>query len=202
MIPTPKVLLATTNSGKVKEFQGLLAGLDAEFLTPKDLNLVLHVNETGNTYAENAALKAIAYAKLAQIPVLADDSGLEVDGLGGAPGIRSARYAPNPGATDADRRRYLLEQLLPFPRPWTARFQCVIAIVTPKEAPSFSAGICEGEIIPEERGQGGFGYDPIFLIKGLGLTMAELSSEEKNRVSHRAGAVAAARPILARIIAP
>ena len=202
MFPTPKVLLATTNPGKVKEFQGLLAGLEADFLTPKDLNLVLHVAETGHTYAENAALKAIAYAKVARLPVLADDSGLEVDRLGGAPGIHSARYAPKPRATDADRRQYLLEQLRPFPRPWTARFRCVIAIVSPDEPPSFSEGICEGEIIPEDRGQGGFGYDPIFVAKGFGLTMAELSFEEKNRVSHRARAVMAARPFLARIIAP
>jgi XTP/dITP diphosphohydrolase len=196
MPPTPKVLAATTNKGKLKEFQGLFTDLGLEFLTPRDFGIELDIDETGDTYAENAGLKARAYAKLVGIPVLADDSGLEVDALGGAPGIRSARYSPKPGATDADRRQYLLEQLHPFPRPWTARFRCVIAIAESEGMLYFCEGICEGQIIPEARGQTGFGYDPIFQIKGREQTMAELEFTEKNQISHRARAFQAALPIL------
>jgi len=196
----PKILVATTNKGKMREFQGLFTGLGLEILTPTDLNIDLDVDETGDTYAENATLKAKAYANFAQIPVLADDSGLEVDALSGAPGLRSARYSPKPGATDADRRSYLLEQLHPFPPPWTARFRCVIAIAEPSGALHFSEGTCEGQIISEERGQSGFGYDPIFLVEGRGLTMAELEFGEKNRISHRARAVQGAIPILERVL--
>ncbi len=201
MSPTPKVLLATTNKGKVREFLGLLTGLEAEILTPKDLGITMEVDETGATYADNASLKVNAYHQLAKIPTLADDSGLEVDALGGAPGLRSARYAPKPGATDADRRQYLLEQLRPFARPWTARFRCVIALAESDGTLHFTEGICEGQIIPEERGQGGFGYDPIFLVEGKNQTMAELTASEKNLLSHRARAIQAAYPILLEILA-
>ena len=200
MSPTLKVLLATTNKGKVKEFLGLLIHLEAEILTPGDLGIKIEVNEAGSTYAENAALKVNAYNQLAKIPTLADDSGLEVDALGGAPGIRSARYAPKPGATDADRRQYLLEQLRSFPRPWRARVRWVIASAETDGTLHFTEGICEGQIIPEERGQGGFGYDPIFLVDGKNQTMAELTSLEKNQLSHRARAIHAARPILQEIL--
>ncbi|GAB4581286.1 MAG: XTP/dITP diphosphatase [Anaerolineales bacterium] len=196
MFPTPKVLLATTNKGKIKEFLGLLSQLNITILTPKDLELDLEVDETGVTYAENAILKAKAYQQLAKMPVLADDSGLEVDALQGAPGVWSARYAPQPGATDADRRKYLLEQLRPYPQPWTARFRCVVALANHQGALHLVEGICEGQIISEERGQGGFGYDPVFLVEGGAKTMAELDFEEKNQRSHRARAVHAAIPIL------
>jgi XTP/dITP diphosphohydrolase len=200
MSPTPKVLLATTNKGKLKEFQDLLMSLDVEILTPKDLDIELDVDEIGDTYAENAALKAEAYSQLARIPVLADDSGLEVDALGGAPGIRSARYVPKPKATDADRRHYLLEQLLSFPPPWTGRFRCVIALVEPDGDLHFCEGTCEGQIVSEERGHGGFGYDPIFLVEGHNLTMAELDFKKKNQISHRARAMQAVLPILAKVL--
>ena len=200
MSPTLKVLLATTNKGKQKEFQSLLINLDAQLLTPEQLNIELDVNETGGNYAENAALKAKAYAIQTKMLVLADDSGLEVDALGGAPGIRSARYAPQPGATDADRRQFLLKQLRSFPRPWTARFRCVIAIADTNRTIHFSDGTCEGQIIPEERGQGGFGYDPIFLVEGQNLTMAELPFGTKNQLSHRARAVQAAIPLIENIL--
>jgi XTP/dITP diphosphohydrolase len=195
-----RLLLATNNQGKVKEIQALLAGLDVELVTPDQLGVELHVDENGETYAENAALKAVAFAELTGLPTLADDSGLEVDALGGQPGLRSARFSSKPGATDADRRAYLLERLQEYERPWTARFRCVIALAAGGTQVQYAEGICEGEIIPEERGVNGFGYDPIFLFPPLGRTMAELSMEEKNQLSHRARAVMAARPLLVSIV--
>lgn len=200
MSSTSKVLLATHNAGKIKEFLALLAALKVEILTPHDLGIVLEVDETGHTYAENAALKANAFQIQAGIPTLADDSGLEVDALYGEPGIRSARYAPLPLANDADRRRYLLAQLRPHPSPWTARFRCVLAVAAPGKPAYFAEGTCEGQIIPEERGDGGFGYDPIFLIEGRNQTMAELGADEKNQLSHRARAVQAVIPLLRDIL--
>lgn len=200
MSSTPKVLLATTNKGKIKEFLAMLIHLNAEILTPHDLDIHLEVEETGETYAENATLKAVAFSKRAGIPVLADDSGLEVDVLGGAPGVRSARYAPQPGATDSDRRKYLLEQLKGRAQPWIARFQCVIVIAEPNGTLHFSEGTCEGQIISEERGQGGFGYDPIFKLENREETMAELSADQKNQISHRARAVQAALPTLMKLL--
>ncbi len=132
------------------------------------------------TYAENAARKAQAYSIASGIFTLGDDSGLEVDVLNGAPGIYSARYAPQVGATDADRRAYLLQQLSPYPSPWIARFNCTVALASPDGDVHFAHGICPGEIIPEERGVNGFGYDPIFLLTEMGRTMAELTMDEKN----------------------
>ncbi len=196
----PRLLIATLNRGKQAEFRQLLHGLDAELVFPDDLGLRLEVRETGQTYAENAALKAQAWAQASGLLTLADDSGLEVDALGGAPGIYSARYAPQPQATDADRRRYLLRNLAPHPRPWQARFRCVIAIAEPHGPVHFAAGVCPGEIIPEERGAHGFGYDPIFLLPEQGKTMAELPPEEKNRLSHRGRAVRAAWPLLTALL--
>jgi XTP/dITP diphosphohydrolase len=132
--------------------------------------------------------------------VLADDSGLEVNALDGLPGIRSARFSPLPNATDADRRAYLLDLLHGRPRPWSAHFHCTVAIATPEEKIYFAQGNCMGEVIPVERGFNGFGYDPIFLLPEIGLTMAELSMIQKNRLSHRAIAVKAALPILLEVL--
>ncbi|HVF24840.1 MAG TPA: non-canonical purine NTP pyrophosphatase, partial [Anaerolineales bacterium] len=139
------------------------------------------------------------FANASGLISLADDSGLEVDALDGAPGLYSARYSPKPKATDADRRAYLIQNLQAKPRPWTARFHATIAIAIPNGDLHLTEGICDGEIIPEERGTGGFGYDPIFLLTELGKTMAELSMDEKNRLSHRAKAVMKAKPVLSRI---
>ena len=183
-----RLLIATNNKGKVLEIQDLLAGLGLVLLTPADLKIHLQVTEDGLTYAENAAKKAIAFAEASGLPSLADDSGLEVDALDGKPGLHSNRFGPQP-ATDATRRRYLLEQLREKPRPWTARFCATVAIAAPGSEVKIASGECRGEIIPEERGTGGFGYDPIFLFPTLGRTMAELEMEEKNRLSHRARAV-------------
>ena len=154
-----------------------------------------------SSYAENAILKARAFAKASGIFSLADDSGLEVDALGGFPGIHSARIVDKPFATDADRRLALLARLRPFPRPWIARFRCLVALSAPTGEIELREGVCEGEIAPEERGQNGFGYDPIFLIKTKEKTMAELSPEEKNQISHRARAIDNLRPFLLYLLA-
>ena len=196
------LLLATNNAGKLRELRQLLSELSGvQLLSPQEIGLELEVRETGSTYAENASLKAAAFAKRSGLIVIADDSGLEVDALGGAPGIRSARYSPLPGATDSDRRALLLENLGGHPRPWTARFRAWVAIAVPGEAIRQVEGICEGEIIPEERGENGFGYDPIFWIPLKGRTMAELTDDEKNAISHRGNAVREALPILEEMFA-
>lgn len=195
-----KLLIASTNRGKLREFQAILASEPYELFLPADLGIALTVEETGETYRENAELKARAYAQASGLITLSDDSGLEVQALNGAPGLHSARYAPQKGATDADRRAYLLENLRDKPRPWLARFVCTVAIATPQGKVFFTEGECPGEIIPEERGTHGFGYDPIFFFPERGLTMAELPPEEKNRISHRARAVLAAIPILRQLL--
>ncbi len=194
-----EILVATANRGKLHEIQSLLADLPLRLLIPADLGLSLEVAETGDTYAANAALKASAFARLAGLLTLADDSGLEVDALGGLPGVRSARFSPLPGANDADRRSYLLAQLDGKPRPWTAHFHCTVALAEADGETTYFEGDCPGEIIPGERGTNGFGYDPIFLLPELGRTMAELSMDEKNQLSHRARAIKAAIPTLRRL---
>ncbi len=194
-----QLLIATNNKGKIRELHALLDALGIRLVTPADLRLDLDVEEDGSTYAENATKKAIAFARASGLISLADDSGLEVDALDGAPGLYSARYHPKPGATDKDRRAYMLENLQGKPRPWTAHFHATIAIAIPNADVRIVEGNCYGEIIPEERGSNGFGYDPIFLFPELNMTMAELGMEEKNRLSHRAKAVMNAAPILRRI---
>jgi XTP/dITP diphosphohydrolase len=194
-----KLLIATNNKGKVLELQGLLKDMGLELVTPADINLNLEVEEDGADYKENATKKALAFAQTSGLVSLADDSGLEVDALGGAPGLYSARYHPKPGANDADRRAYMLENLRNKPRPWTAHFHATIAIAVPGGDVHIVEGNCYGEIIPEERGTGGFGYDPIFLFPKLNKTMAELEMEEKNRLSHRARAVMNAIPVLQKL---
>ena len=211
-----QLLIATNNKGKIKELQDLLNDTSIELLTPSQINLEIDVVEDGRTYAENATKKALAFAWASRLISLADDSGLEVDALDGAPGLYSARYGsdlPLPpfstkekmrGAgggrlSDKDRRDYLIKNLKDKPRPWTARFRATIAIAIPNGEMHLTEGFCEGEIIPEERGAGGFGYDPIFLLSELGKTMAELSMEEKNRLSHRARAVMKVKPVLKKL---
>ncbi len=191
-----RLLVATGNPGKLVEIQSLLDDIELSLITPGELDLPLSVEETGETYEENAALKAQAFSRAANLITLADDSGLEVDVLHGMPGIRSARFSPLPGATDADRRAYLLDMLRNQPRPWNAHFHCTVALAVPGGKTYFAQGNCPGEVIPTERGSNGFGYDPIFLLPEVNLTMAELSMEEKNRLSHRARAIKAALPIL------
>jgi XTP/dITP diphosphohydrolase len=193
------VIIATNNKGKVEEIKALLDGLGLALLTPADLGLVLEVTEDGLTYAENASKKALAFAQASGMIALGDDSGLEVDALGGQPGLHSHRFCPIPNATDADRRKYLLERLGDKPRPWTARFRATVAIALPSGQVKLAMGQCEGEIIPVERGSNGFGYDPIFFIPQIRHTMAELEMDEKNRLSHRAQAIQNAIPILKEV---
>jgi XTP/dITP diphosphohydrolase len=195
-----RLLIATENPGKIREMQVLLNDLDVELVTPKSLGIDLKVVEDGTTYAENAAKKAVAYARASGLVSIADDSGIEVDALDGAPGLYSARYSPQPGATDADRLLYLLQNLQGKPRPWTAHYHATIAIANPEGQVQFADGDCYGEIIPEQRGGNGFGYDPIFFIPALNRTMAELSMDEKNRLSHRALAIQNAKPVLLQLI--
>jgi len=194
-----KLLIATNNKGKIIELRDLLKETGIELITPADINLILEVEEDGTTYAENAAKKATAFADASGLISLADDSGLEVDALDGAPGLYSARYHPKAGANDADRRAYMIENLRGKPLPWNAHFHATIAIAIPNQDVHIVEGNCYGEIIPEERGNGGFGYDPIFLFPELKKTMAELGMEEKNRLSHRAKAVMNAIPFLNKI---
>jgi XTP/dITP diphosphohydrolase len=200
-IQMKQLLIATNNKGKVKEIQDLLKDTGIELVTPLEINVDLDVIEDGHTYAENAAKKAVAFAQASGLISLADDSGLEVNSLNGAPGLYSARYGSqnSKNLSDEDRRAYLIQNLRDKPRPWTARFHATIAIAIPDGETHLAEGYCEGEIIPDERGSGGFGYDPIFLLSDLGKTMAELSMEEKNRLSHRARAVMNAKGILHRI---
>jgi len=197
--PMRSVLIATNNKGKVDEIKALLDGIGLVLLTPTDLGLTLEVTEDGQTYAENAAKKAAAFAQTSGMVALGDDSGLEVDALGGQPGLHSHRFCPIPNATDADRRKYLLERLGDKPRPWTAHFQATVAIALPSGEVRLAMGRCDGEIVPDERGTNGFGYDPIFFIPELGRTMAELAMNEKNRLSHRARAIQNAIPILKEV---
>lgn len=194
-----KLLLASRNQGKLIEMKALLQDIPLELVTPDDVGALLDVEETAETYRENATRKAIAFGQLTGLISLADDSGLEVDALSGAPGIRSRRFSPLANATDADRRAYLLEGLKDKERPWKAHFHCTVAIYIPPGDISIAEGDCFGEIIPEERGLNGFGYDPIFFLPELKSTMAELTLEQKNRISHRAAAIRSARPILERL---
>ena len=194
------ILVATNNKNKVEEIKALLVGLEIAVHTPADLALELEIIEDGKSYADNATKKAITFARASGMVALGDDSGLEVDALGGQPGLHSHRFCPIPNATDADRRKYLIERLGAIPRPWTALFRATVAIALPSGEVKLSEGHCEGEIIPVERGTNGFGYDPIFYIPMLGRTMAELDMDEKNRLSHRARAVQNAIPILKSVL--
>jgi XTP/dITP diphosphohydrolase len=195
-----RLLAATNNRGKLSEILSLLDGLPLEIITPDIMGLSMDVAETGNTYEENSSLKAVAFMHASGLVAIADDSGLEVDALNGLPGIRSARFSPLPNASDVDRRTYTLNLLKAYPRPWTAHFHCTVAIATPDEQIFFAQGDCPGEIIPFERGMNGFGYDPIFFIPEVGMTMAELSMSKKNLLSHRAKAIKAAIPILLELL--
>ena len=199
MTDMAKLLVATNNQGKIREFAALLEGLPFRLVTLAESGIEVDVEETGTSLEQNAVEKATAYSALSGLVAVADDSGLEVDALGGEPGPLSRRCAGE-GATDRERNQYLLTRLQDVP--WEergARFRCVIAIVTPEGKVETCEGVCEGIIAFEPHGEGGFGYDPIFYLPELGKRMAELTPEGKNRVSHRAKAAQKARPILERI---
>ncbi len=186
-----KLLIATRNRGKAAEIKALL-GLNlqrnVEVLTLPDLQAVAEPREEGKTFAENARIKALHYAKEHKILCVADDSGLSVEALGGRPGVRSARYAGNQ-ATDEMNIALLLEELHPCPKPWTAAFVCAAAAALPGRVIAEASGRVDGEIVSAPRGESGFGYDPVFRVKGSPKTMAEHTTEEKNRISHRGQAI-------------
>ena len=183
-----QVLIATRNQGKLREFRSLLSETGWKILGLADLSILTDHEESGRTFAENARHKALAYSLETDLPVLADDSGLEVFAMGGMPGIYSARYAGS-NATDADRIEKLLEELEKAAASRGARFVCALALARGGDLLVEVEGECRGEIAFRPRGTNGFGYDPIFLFPDLSRTYAELSEEEKNRVSHRAHAV-------------
>lgn len=182
-----KLLIATRNRGKATEIRALLGlGLqkNVEVLTLPDLPTKMEPRELGKTFAENARIKALHYAKEYNILCIADDSGLAVEALGGRPGVHSARYAGDQ-ATDEKNIAMLLEELNLRPKPWTAAFLCVAAAALPGRMIAEATGRVDGEIVSVPRGDSGFGYDPVFRVKGSPKTMAELTTEEKNKISHR-----------------
>jgi len=194
-----RLLLATRNQAKVCEFRSLFENLPFGLVTPVELGITTVVAEVGESLEENAILKATALAAESQLIALADDSGLEVDALGGEPGCLSARYAGE-NASDKDRVNYLLSRLNGVP--WdkrSARFRCVIAVATPGGKVEFCSGECHGLITFEPRGEQGFGYDPVFYLPELGKTMAELPMEIKNQISHRGQAARKAHAILDKL---
>jgi XTP/dITP diphosphohydrolase len=189
---TRRIVVATRNRGKLREIVPLLAGLDLELRTIDELAPDAELREDGVTFEENALAKARQAVQATGLPAIADDSGLEVDALGGAPGVHSARYAGLP-SDDARNNAMLIAALAALPAgPHAGRFRCVAAFVDPLRGFELvRSGSCEGQILPVPRGEGGFGYDPLFLLPGLGRTMAEISVDAKNRLSHRAAAFAA-----------
>jgi len=195
----PKLLLATNNQAKVREYKSLLSSLPYELVTLAEQGLTVIVNEVGESLEENARLKATVLAASSQLLTLADDSGLEVDALGGEPGRLSARYAGE-NASDRERINYLLARLNGIP--WekrTARFRCVIALATPDGKVEFCSGERQGFITFAPRGEHGFGYDPVFYLPELDKTMAELPLTLKNQVSHRGQAARQVYQVLEKL---
>jgi XTP/dITP diphosphohydrolase len=193
-----RLLIATTNRGKQAEFRRLLAGLGAELVVPQDVGLDLDVPEPHDTYAENAASKAAAFARASGLVSVADDSGIEVERLDWGPGVRSARWAGERGR-EADR----MLEVLADAKDRRARMVCALALAVPgPDGPSVEifAGVMEGSIASRRRGTGGFGYDPVFIVDGPNQTTAELSNGEKDRISHRGRAVNAAIPRLREVL--
>jgi XTP/dITP diphosphohydrolase len=202
MSTAPRLVIATTNPHKLEEFREIYADLPYQLLSLADLGVVAEIEETGTTFAANAVLKALACAEATGLLALADDSGLEIDALGGEPGVYSARWAgvetPYP-----ERFRLLNERLGETPdEERTARYRCAIAIARPAPLGLYDVvdGTFEGLIAREARGSGGFGYDPIFFVPGRGVTVGEMTAEEKHTMSHRARAANAARPALAHLL--
>lgn len=190
-----ELLIASNNQHKFIELSSILSKLPIHLVRPKDMNIQIDVIESGDSYYSNALLKAQAFHKASGLPVLSDDSGLEVVSLDGMPGIHSHRFTPVQSATDRDRCFYLLGRLADKPRPWSAAFQCTAMLyINPNEI-YYAQGWCPGKIIPDFRGQNGFGYDPIFLLDETNHTMAELSPMSKNQISHRARAIQALKAL-------
>ena len=192
-IVKPRLLLATHNQGKIREFHSLFSGIPYDILSLKDCGISQEVDENGDTYEQNAILKATSMAALSCLLTMADDSGLEVEALGGEPGVRSSRYAGD-NKTDAEKIAYVLTKLKAAPDiRRNAQFRCVIAIAEPNGKVELFSGACQGFIANEPKGTNGHGYDPIFYIPELKKTMAELTMAEKNLLSHRARAALKAK---------
>lgn len=199
------LLVATRNEGKKEELAELLADLEIDCISLADLEkrgmTTTPVAETGTSFQENAILKAEGYARQTGFLTLADDSGLEVKALEGAPGVHTARYGGD-GLSSVERYHYLLAQMREVPAAErAARFHCVVAVASAHGVLATAEGSVRGRIAHQPRGEGGFGYDPIFVVRDYGKTMAELPAETKNRISHRARAIAALKPALLRILA-
>jgi XTP/dITP diphosphohydrolase len=201
MCATPRLLIASTNPHKLQEFREIFVNLPYELVSPAELDVQVSVEETGTTFAQNAVLKALAYADAAGMLALADDSGLEIDALGGEPGIYSARWA-GVATPYKERFRILAERLAGVPEQQrTARYRAAIALAQPAPHGLYEVveGTLEGRIAAQPRGTGGFGYDPIFYVLELEKTVGELASEQKHRISHRARAAAQACDALLRL---
>ncbi len=197
-----EIVLATRNRHKLLEFKRLLTRLWVRWLRLTDLRIDAEVAENGVTFAQNAAQKAREYCRLSGLPTLADDSGLTVDALGGRPGVHSARYG-GPGATQAAQWQQLLREMRAVP--WGqrgAQFRCALALARPGHPELLTAqGVCHGMIALQPRGTGGFGYDPLFYLPECGVTKAELTPEQKDRISHRGRAARAIAPQIAALLA-
>lgn len=192
-----KLLIATHNPGKIREMNEILADFGVECFDLGQAGVTEDVEETGATFAENAILKAEYYAAATQLLTLADDSGLEVDALNGAPGVYSKRYGEETPPLYARLMREIQDV------PWverTARFRCVVALANGGGLIGTAEGVCEGMIALEPKGGGGFGYDPVFYLPEWGQTMAELTAEEKHQISHRGRALAAIFPLLRQVV--
>ena len=190
-----KIVFATTNAGKIKEIKEILADFDVEVASMKEMNITADIEENGATFEENSLIKARAVSKLTGLPALADDSGLEVDYLNGEPGIYSARYLGRD--TDYDyKNNYIIKKLK---EERSARFVCVISLVLPDGREFVKKGVMEGRIGYEIKGENGFGYDPIFYLPEYGKTSAEISAEEKNKISHRGKALSAMKELIASL---
>jgi XTP/dITP diphosphohydrolase len=198
--PGDRLLLATTSAGKQRELRALLGDLPLQLVTPADLGLTLVPEETGATFAANAAQKAHAYFAAAGIPTLAEDSGLEVNALDGAPGVYSARWEGLPDGPVKNAR--LLERLAGVPLEQRGcRYVCHMVLLDRQGGEHHASGECSGRVAWEARGEGGFGYDPVVFIPALGRTVAELAPEAKDRISHRGAAAAHLRAVLDRLLA-
>jgi XTP/dITP diphosphohydrolase len=203
MVPVFKLLIATNNSHKLEEYQEIFADLPLTITHPAAEGIELDPEETGTTFEENAIIKAKAFAQVSDLPTLADDSGLEVDALGGEPGVYSARYGQTDKNDHVGRYQLLLEKLAAKRVLWadrTARFRCVVALAAKGRLIGTAQGSVEGFISDEPRGSGGFGYDPVFFVPELNQTLAELTSAQKHSISHRGRAARAAIPLIEQLV--
>ena len=194
-----KIVFATTNAGKIKEIKEILADFDVEVVSMNEMNITTDIEENGTTFEENSLIKARAISKLTGLPALADDSGLEVDYLNGEPGVYSARYLGRD--TDYDyKNNYIIDKLKDAKdEERSARFVCVISLVLPDGREFVKKGVMEGRIGYEIKGENGFGYDPIFYLPQYGKTSAEISAEEKNKISHRGKALREMKELIASL---